>query len=169
MKTRMSMTVALSLALVLNLSASDRSRKSRLTNKDKSTIIQIALTDAIERLKLNSKEPSILDNCRTLILGNDEVVFLSTRNIEPKTVSNIQGVHFEFMSSDEITKEVEANDRLCYFEFNGFEDVGSKVRVHLHKYLRRRVYIYGELLTYEFSKVSGKWKGVMTKRTWLES
>jgi hypothetical protein len=141
----------------------------KLTDKDKEAIVESVLADGFEELDARLEKPNILNNCSTLILGNERVAFISLKNIESRFGPKITGVHFEFMTPEEITKEVQANDRHCYFEFTRFEVVGSKVMVIFGKFLRRPVYIYGESFKYEYSKVSGKWRGKYIGKTVIES
>jgi len=159
------------LLLVLSFLADARERKPRLrlTSDDRKAIVKSVFTDAFAELNAVTPEPSILNNCLTLTLHNETVAFISTKNIERRFVPEIAGIHFEFMTPDEIQKEVTATDRHCFFEFTKFELSGSKVMVHFGKFLKRPVYIYGESFRYEFTKVSGKWQRKYIDRLVIES
>ena len=161
--------VGLVLILCLSTEAQKRRGKLRLTDDDKRAIVSAVLADGFEELSAQPKGSSILDNCQDLILRDEKVAFISTKNIERKFVPEIAGVHFEFMTPSEIEDTVKANDKHCYFEFTRFEVVGSKVAVMFGKYLKRPVYIYGDAFRYEYTKVAGKWQGKYIGKTSVES
>lgn len=171
MKNRKRTTSLLTFILVVCFASAAQNRKAvlRLTEKDRQAIIEWVFADGFEELNATLEKPNILNNCPKLLLHDEEVVFVSTRNIEPKLVPKIAGIHFEFMTPDEIKKAVQDNDRHCYFEFKRFEVVGSKVMIDFGKYLKRPVYIYGESFQYEFVKVSGKWQGKYIGNVSIES
>lgn len=129
------------------------------TDEDKRTIVSAVFADGFEELNAPLGGSSALDTCPNLILGNERVAFISTKNIDRKFVPQIAGAHFEFMTPSEIDDAVRANDKHCYFEFTRFDVVGPKVAVTFGKYLKRPASIYGEAFNYEYSKVKGKWQG----------
>jgi hypothetical protein len=140
-------------------------QKTRLSERDRKAVIESVLNMALRDWGGRFERPSILDNCQTLSLHDDQVIFLSIVNIDPKSAPRIAGVHFELMTPKEIRAEVEVNQRRCYLAFDRFEDVGSKVVVTVAKHLDSQqcpkciLYHYVEAITYEFSKASGKWRG----------
>ena len=171
MRVRLWRKVAAILILALYPSSVTHSQKValRLTDEDRRAIVESVLADGFAELHAQLEKPNILNNCLTPILNDEEVAFISTKNIKPSFFPKLPGVHFVFMTPDEVEKQVRANDGECYFEFGRFEVVGRKVMVHFGKYLRRPAYIYGESFRYEYSKVQGKWKGKYVGKTAIES
>jgi hypothetical protein len=163
MHSKSTLVVIIILIFASLSNASARQNKLTLTDKDRRAITQIALIEGIKDFRSRFKKPSILDNCQTLFLRNEEVLFLSTNNIEPKFVPKISNFHFEIMTPDEIETELETNRRHCYFSFERFENTGTKVEITLSKTLNLWscptcvLYIYAERIVYEFRKVKGKW------------
>jgi hypothetical protein len=171
MKNSKRNAAGIALVLVLSFLAAARERKPRLqlTDDDRKAIVESVFADGFEELNAVTSEPNILNNCPTLTLHNEAVAFISTKNIEGRFVPKIAGIHFEFMTPDEIKKEVTTTDRHCFFEFTRFAVTGSKVMVDFGKFLKRPVYIYGESFRYEFTKVSGKWQPKYLARAVIES
>jgi hypothetical protein len=163
------LVVGLVFVLCLPLQAQKRTGKLRVSDEDKKAIVSAVFADGFEELNARIGGSSILDNCQDLILRDERVAFISTKNIESKFVPAIAGVHFEFMAASEIDDAVKANDQHCYFEFTRFEVVGTKVAVTFGKYLKRPRYIYGEAFRYEYTKVAGKWQGKYIGKTNIES
>src|SRR5687768_6710890 len=132
--------------LVLCLPAEAQKRKVplRLTDADKKAIVSAVFADGFEELNAKLGGPSILDDCMDMILRDEKVTFVSTKNIESKFVPKIAGVHFEFMTPSEIEDALKTNDQHCYFEFTKFEIAGPKVAVTFGKFLKRPSTIYGE-------------------------
>ncbi len=165
---RIKQTISLSMLLLLpcsSLATSNYQRKLQLTYEDRKIIISSALNLGLDDLKQRFKKPSILDNCQSISLQDEEVVFLSSENIDRNLVPKVGNIHFEMMSPDEIKGEVVANRRHCYLAFDRFEVVGSKVVVNLVRHLDYRhcpkciLYVYGEGIVYEFSRENKKWIG----------
>ncbi|MGI8656835.1 MAG: hypothetical protein ACR2LC_16645 [Pyrinomonadaceae bacterium] len=174
----MKQMIALSVLLLIicnPLAALTRQGTLQLTDADRKAIISSALNLGLEDLKETFKKPSILDNCQTLTLRDEEVVFLSTKNLDRNLVPKIEGIHFEFMNQDEIKAEVVENKRHCYLAFDRFEIIGSKVVVNLVRHLDYRhcpkciLYVYEEGVVYEFSQVDGKWQGKYKNSYSMES
>ncbi|HEV2861004.1 MAG TPA: hypothetical protein VGX48_08365 [Pyrinomonadaceae bacterium] len=141
----------------------------RLTDEDRRAIVESVVADGFAELHHKLEKPNILNNCLTPILNDEEVAFISTKGIKSSFFPKLPGVHFVFMTPDEINAQIRAEDGECYFEFGRFEVVGAKVMVHFGKYLRRPTYIYGESFKYEYSKVRGKWKGKYVGKLVIES
>ena len=166
---QIALLVSLVLVLCLPAEAQKRRGKLRLTDEDKRAIVSAVFADGFEELNAQLGGSSVLDNCQDLILGDKKVAFISTKNIEPKFVPQMAGVHFEFMTPGDIEAAVKANDKHCYFEFTRFEVIGPGVAVIFGKYLKRPVKIYGEAFRYEYKKVAGKWQGKYIGKTNIES
>jgi len=166
---QIALLVGLVFVLCLPAEAQKRRGKLRLTDEDKTAIVSAVFADGFEELNAQFGGSSILDNCQDLILRDERVAFISTKNIEPKFVPKIAGVHFEFMVPSESEETVKASDKHCYFEFTRFEIVSPKVEVMFGKYLKRPGYIYGEFFRYEYTKVAGKWQGKYIGKTFIES
>ena len=149
--------------------AQKRGGKLQLTDEDKRAIMSAVFADAFEELNAKLGGSSVLDDCQDLILGDERVAFISKKNIEPKSVPAIKGVHFEFMEPSEIETAVKDNDKHCYFEFTRFEVVGPKVAVTFGKFLKRPVNIYGDAFKYEYTKVAGKWRGKYIGKSSIQS
>jgi hypothetical protein len=152
------------LLLVLSLIADGRGRKLRLqlTDDDKKAIVESVFSDRFEELNAITSKPSSLNDCLDLVLNGETVAFISTNNIEHRFVPKIAGVHFEFITPDELKKGVRASDNHCLFEFKRLEMTGSTVMVDFGKFMRRfqrrAGFFYSETFRYEFTKVSGKWQ-----------
>src|SRR5687768_7550726 len=157
--------------VVLSLPAEAQRRKGplRLTEEDKKAIVSAVFADGFEELNAKLGGSSVLDSCMDLILRDEKVTFVSTKNIESKFVPQIAGVHFEFMSPREIEDAAKANDKHCYFEFTKFEIAGPKVAITFGKYLKRPTSIYGETFRYEYTKAAGKWVGKYIGKTNIQS
>ena len=166
---QIALLLGLTFGLCLCAEAQKRNGKLRLTDEDKKAIVSAVFADGFEELSAPLGGSSILDNCPDLILGNERVVFVSTKNIEPKFVPKIAGVHFEFMAASGIEEAVKANDKHCYFEFTRFEVEGAKVVVMFGKYLKKPVSIHGEAFKYEYTKVGARWQGKYIGKTSIES
>jgi hypothetical protein len=166
---KLALVVGLVFVLCLSVAAQRRRGKLLLTEKDKRAIVSAVFADGFEELNARIGGSSILDTCQELILRDNRVAFISTKNIESKFVPEIAGIHFEFMAASEIDEAVKANDKHCYFEFTRFEVVGPKVEVIFGKYLKRPRYIYGEAFRYEYIKLDGKWQGKYIGKTGIES
>jgi len=141
----------------------------RLTDDDKKAIVAAVFADGFEELNAKLGGSSILDTCMDIILRDEKVTFVSTKNIDAKFVPPIAGMHFEFMAPAEIEDAVKANDKHCYFEFTKFDLAGTKVAVVFGKFLKRRTSIYGETFSYEYTKVAGKWQGKYIAKTNVQS
>lgn len=164
---KIALLFGLVVVLWLPTQAQKRSRPLLLTDEDKSSIVSAVFADGFEELNAPLGGSSILDGCPDLILRDERVVFISTKNIDRKFVPQIAGAHFEFMTPGEIEDAVKANDKHCYFEFTRFEVVGPKVAVTFGKYFKRPASIYGEAFKYEYTKVKGKWQGKYIGKTTL--
>ncbi|MGI9064823.1 MAG: hypothetical protein ACR2HX_00225 [Pyrinomonadaceae bacterium] len=167
---RIALLLGLVFFLCLPTEAQRRARAQRtatlqITDEDKRTIVSAVFADGLNELNAPLGGSSILDGCPDLILGDERVTFISTKNIDRKFVPQISGAHFEFMTLSEIDDAVKANDKHCYFEFTRFEVVGPKVAVTFGKYLKRPASIYGEAFKYEYTKVKGKWQGKYIGKT----
>jgi hypothetical protein len=166
--------IALLLGLVFFLclptEAQRRARVQRpgplpITDEDKKIIVSAVFADGFEELNAPLGGSSLLDGCPDLILRDERVSFISTKNIDRKFVPQIAGAHFEFMTPGEIEDAVKANDKHCYFEFTRFDVGGPKIAVTFGKYLKRPASIYGEAFKYEYSKVKDKWQGKYIGKT----
>ena len=159
------------LMVVLNLSAPGRERTRRppLTDDDKKAIVESVLSDRFGELNAATSKANILNDCLDLVLNDETVAFISIKNIEPKLVPKIAGVHFEFMTSDETRKRVRASDGHCLFEFTRFEVTDSTVMVDFGKFRRRAGEFSSEIFRYEFTKVSGKWRRKYINKVITES
>jgi hypothetical protein len=171
---RIALLFGLVFVLCIPTEAQRRARVQRtgtlqITDEDKRTIVSAVFADGFEELNAPLGGSSALDTCPDLILRDERVAFISTKNIDRKFVPQIAGAHFEFMTPSEIEDAVKANDKHCYFEFTRFEVVGPKVAVTFGKYLKRPASIYGEAFTYEYTKVKGKWQGKYIGKTTRES
>ena len=161
--------IGVSFVLCLPAGAQKRKVPLRLTDADKKAIVSAVFADGFEELNAKLGGSSILDDCMDMILRDEKVTFVSTKNIESKFVPQIAGVHFEFMTPGEIEDAVKANDKHCYFEFTKFEIAGPKVAVTFGKFLKRPSSIYGEAFSYEYTKVAGKWSGKYIAKTNIRS
>jgi len=169
---RIALLLGLVFVLCLPTDAQRRARVQRtgtlqITDEDKRTIVSAVFADGFDELNAPLGGSSILDGCSDLILSDERVTFISTKNIDRKFVPQIAGAHFEFMTPSEIEDAVKANDKHCYFEFTRFEVAGPKVAVTFGKYFKRPASIYGEAFKYEYTKVKGKWQGKYIGKTTL--
>jgi len=155
---RAAAVIALIVALTLSAHGRERKLRLRLTDDDRKAIVESVFSDRFDELNAKTSKPNILNDCLHLVLNDETVAFISTNNIERRFVPKIAGVHFEFMTPDEIKKGVKASYRHCLFEFTRFEVAGSAVMVDFSKLLGRAPYFYSEIFRYEFTKVAGKWQ-----------
>lgn len=149
--------IALIVALTLFAQGRERKPRLQLTDDDRKAIVDSVFSNRFEELNAITSKPNILNECLHLVPNGETVAFISTSNIKRRFVPKIAGVHFEFMTPDEIKKGAKAY-RHCLFEFTRFEVAGSAVMVDFSKLLRRAPYFYNEIFRYEFTKVSGKWQ-----------
>ena len=170
---RIALLFGLVFVLCLPMEAQRRPRAQRtanlqITDEDKKIIVSAVFADGFEELNAPLGGSSTLDGCPDLLLRDQRVAFISTKNIDRKFVPQILGVHFEFMTPGEIEDAMKANDKHCYFEFTRLEVAGPKVVVAFGKFLKRTASLYGEAFKYEYTKVKGKWQGKYIEKTTVE-
>jgi hypothetical protein len=151
---RLSILLVLSFtALLINVSAGN-GKDLQLMDKDKASIVRDVLMNE-----------NLLE--RGLRVGEVRgEIYLSTENISPLILPEISGVRFILLDPNEKDKRPKAGYTI--FEFSDFKVKGSKVLVSLTKSWS---YDRGQStkVTYEYRKLSGKWRGKETSVSMLRS
>lgn len=128
-------------------------RSGVVRDEDRAEVVRLALAQAISsKLGLLEQEQ------------RDKGVILSTRNIKPEWVKDVQGIRIRLMGQKQIQRKADREGDFLYVSFPEVRVGGACIAVTVANTWAvgrhsRMVYLSGGGYTYEYRKESGKWIG----------
>jgi hypothetical protein len=138
-------------ALLLSPGVTGQEGAITLTAEDKKEIVRQVLEREVVRMKegSNIKKGDVIE------------INLSTKNIGPELVPEVEGVRFKLVEPERVREKSIVGFR--HLAFGEFKQSGPVVTVTLSNNYRRVRFVNNRTFSYEFRRVDGKWEGKLVK------